>query len=192
MDVKNFYFDFETTGTRFWKNGIHQIAGIIEINGEEKERLDFKVKPYHAAIIEDEALAVGNVTREIIAEYMDMAECHRQICMMLGKYVDKFNKKDKFFLIGYNNASFDNPFLRAFFTQCNDNYFGSWFWSSSMDAMVLASEYLKSDRHKMIDFKQSTVAKELGIEIDETKLHDAVYDVQIMIKIYKHVTHNWK
>ena len=107
---------------------------------------------------------------------------------MLSKYVDKFDKKDKFFLVGYNNASFDNSFFRAFFVQNNDNYFGSWFWSNSLDAMVLASNFLINERNNMIDFKQSTVAKYLGIEVDETKLHDAEYDVNLMIQIFKKVT----
>lgn len=36
---KLFFFDLETTGVKFWKNGIHQIAGVIEIDGEVKEEL---------------------------------------------------------------------------------------------------------------------------------------------------------
>jgi len=104
---------------------------------------------------------------------------------MLSKYVDKFNKKDKFHLVGYNNASFDNAFFRAFFVQNNDVYFGSWFWSDSIDIMVLASFKLRNVRHELVDFKQSSVAKYLGIEIDDTKLHDAEYDIQICMKILK-------
>lgn len=185
--AKIFYYDTETTGVKHWKNGIHQISGAIEIDGEIKEYFDFKVKPYHLALIEDEALAIGNITRQDLETYIEMKDCYKQIIEMLSKYVDKFNKADKFFLVGYNNASFDNQFFRAFFVQSGDNYFGSWFWSDTHDAMVLASRYLMGDRHKMINFKQSTVAKQLGIEVDETKLHDAEYDVNLLIQIYKKV-----
>lgn len=187
--AKIFYYDTETTGVKFWKNGIHQISGAIEIDGEIKEYFNFKVKPYHLAVIEDEALAIGNVTRENLETYMDMKECYKVIVAMLSKYVDKFNKSDKFFLVGYNNASFDNSFFRAFFVQSGDNYFGSWFWSDSHDAMVLASYKLMGVRHTMENFKQSTVAKQLGIKVDETKLHDAEYDVNLLIQIYKSVTY---
>lgn len=184
---KLFFFDLETTGLKHWKNGIHQISGFIEIDGETKETFDFKTCPNPACLIEDEALAVSGLTKEIVLAYKPMTEVYKEIITMLSKYVDKFKKTDKFTLVGYNNASFDNPFFRAYFVQSNDNYFGSWFWSSSIDVMVLAAQKLLNERHLMKDFKQSTVAEYLGIEVDETKLHDAIYDVQIMKQIYDKV-----
>jgi DNA polymerase III subunit epsilon len=69
MAIKLFYFDTETTGPRFWANGIHQLAGIIEIDGVEKERFEFKIKIHPAAVIEDEALAVSGVTREDLVSF---------------------------------------------------------------------------------------------------------------------------
>lgn len=186
--MKLFYFDLETTGVRHWKNGIHQISGAIEIDGEIKEYFNFNVQPYHLALIEQEALDVSGVTKEDINLYKPFKDTYIQLCQLLSKYVSKFDKKDKFFLVGYNNASFDNAFLRAFFVQNSDNYFGSYFWSSHIDVMVLAAQYLMTKRHLMVDFKQSTVARELGINVDESKLHDAVYDVDIMVQIYKSIT----
>lgn len=185
--AKLFYFDLETTGVKHCKNGIHQISGAIEIDGEIKEYFNIKCQPYHAALIEDEALAIAGISKTYLETYLPFKEAYLLITELLSKYVDKFNKKDKFFLCGYNNASFDNSFFRAFFVQNGDNYFGSWFWSSSIDAMVLASQFLIDKRSEMIDFKQSTVAKFLGIEVDETKLHDAEYDVNLMVQIYKKV-----
>ena len=167
--AKLFYFDLETTGVKHWKNGIHQISGAIEIDGEIKEYFDFKVQPYHAAIIEKEALDIAGIIESDLLTYMPFKECYLAICKLLAKYVDKFDKKDKFFLVGYNNAGFDNSFFRAFFVQNMDNYFGSYFWSSHIDAMVLAGQHLMDIRPTMIDFKQSTVAKTLGIEVDESR-----------------------
>ena len=122
--MKLLFFDLETTGTNPGKHGIHQISGQIVIDGIVKESFDFHVQPNPKAIIEDEALAVAGVTREQIAQYPPMATVYAQFVAMLGKYVDKFNKKDKFFLVGYNNAAFDNQFLRGFFLQNADKYFG--------------------------------------------------------------------
>lgn len=186
--MKALYFDLETTGVCFWKHGIHQIAGIIEIDGVEKERFEYRVKPNAAALIEDEALAVAGVKRQELDFYCDMKGVYHNLTDLIGRYVDKYDKSDKYFLIGYNNASFDNPFFRAWFKQNGDDYFGSWFWSSSIDVMVLAAEYLKLDRHTMENFQQSTVAKKLGIEIDSNRLHDAVYDVEVCREIYKRIT----
>lgn len=182
--TKLFFFDIETTGVKFWKNGIHQISGCIEIDGEVKEEFNFNVKPNPACLIEDEALKVAGVTREQIAGYEDMKVVYAKIVNMLSKYVNRFDKTDKFFLVGYNNAPFDNPFFRAFFVQNGDQYFGSWFWSSAIDVMVLAANELKDIRHEMENFKLMTVAKTIGIEIDEAKLHDAMYDIYLTREIY--------
>ena len=94
-----------------------------------------------------------------------MREVYVKFVNMLSKYVDKFDKKDKFFLVGYNNASFDNHFLKAFFVQNGDHYF-----------------------YEMTDFKQETVARALGIQIDSAKLHDASYDIQLTKEIYNRIS----
>lgn len=186
--MKLFYYDVETTGVKYWRNGIHQISGAIEIDGEIKEYFDFKVRPYPDAIIDPKALEVGGVTLEQVMAYPPMSEVYSQILRMLGKYVDKYDKGDKFFLAGYNNAAFDNAFFRAFFVQNGDQYFGSWFWPHALDVYILASEYLKEVRPQMENFKLHTVAKQLGIEVDESKLHQADYDIDLTIQIYKIVT----
>lgn len=186
--MKLLYFDLETTGVKFWKNGIHQLSGAVEIDGEIKEYFNINMQPFKDAIIEDEALSIANIKREDLANYTPIGKAYNEFTMMLSKYVDKFNKQDKFHLVGYNSASFDNQFLRAWFVQNLDNYFGSWFWSCPIDAMVLAGQKLMNERHLMPNFQQGTVAKHLGIEVDESRLHDAVYDVEIMIQIYKKVT----
>lgn len=186
--MKLFFFDLETTGVNPAKNGIHQISGEIVIDGEVKESFDFKVQPNPLAQIEDEALAVAGVTRDQILQYPVMAEVYKQLTSMLGKYVDKFNKTDKFFLVGYNNALFDTQFFRGFFLQNKDNYFGSWFWSNSFDVMVLATPLLANKRHQMENFKLSTVAATLGIVVEEEKLHDASYDIYLTKSIFNIVT----
>lgn len=182
--MKIIFFDLETTGTLVNKHGIHQISGEIVIDGETKETFDFRVRPNPKAEILQEALDVGGVTKEQILAYPPMEVVYGQFTAMLGKYVDKFNKKDKFFLAGYNNAPFDNQFLRAWFLQNGDKYFGSWFWSNSIDVMVLATPYLAGKRAEMENFKQGTVAKALGIQIDENQLHDALYDIRVCRAIY--------
>nr|UWI02473.1 MAG: exonuclease [Bacteriophage sp.] len=188
--MKLVFFDLETTGTNPGKHGIHQISGQIVIDGAVKESFDFHVQPNPKALIEEEALKVGGVTREQILAYPPMQQVYQEFVAMLGKYVDKFNKKDKFFLVGYNNAAFDNQFLRGFFLQNGDQYFGSWFWSNSIDVMVLASAYLATRRPEMENFKLSTVAKTLGIVVNDDSLHDAMYDIELTKAVFDIVTGN--
>lgn len=183
--MKLLFFDLETTGTNPGKNGIHQISGQIVIDGIVKESFDFHVQPNPKAQIEEAALQVAGVTREQVLSYPAMGEVYAQFVAMLGKYVDKFNKKDKFFLVGYNNAAFDNQFLRGFFLQNGDNYFGSWFWANTIDVMVLATAYLAERRPEMENFKLSTVAKFLGVAVSDDSLHNAFYDIELTKAIYE-------
>lgn len=181
--AKLLYLDLETTGVHFWRHGIHEIAGTIVIDGEVKEHFEFFVRPNEKAEITDESLEVSGVTKEEIQSYPEMKTVHAQLCAVLSKYVNKFDKKDKFILTGYN-AKFDNDFLRGFFVQNGDDFYGSWFWSNPVDVMSLAGDYLIEERPNMINFKQMTVARQLGIEIDEKKLHKASYDISITMKIH--------
>lgn len=186
--MKQIFYDLETTGTKHWRNSIHQLSGMVVIDGEVKETFDYHVQPNPKADIEEEALAVAGVTKEQVMAYPPMWGVWHEFTTMLGKYVDKYDRTDKFFLCGYNNAPFDNQFLRAWFVQCGDNYFGSWFWSSAIDVMVLAAQALMEQRPQMKDFKLHTVAEQLGIEVDSEKLHDGLYDIQLTHEVYKRLT----
>lgn len=183
--MKLLFFDLETTGTNPGRNGIHQISGQIVIDGKHVQDFDFHVRPNPKAVIEDAALNVGCVTREQVLAYPPMGQVYKEFVAMLDKYVDKYNKKDKFFLVDYNNAAFDNQFLRGFFLQNGDNYFGSYFWSNSIDVMVLASAYIADRRADMENFKLSTVAKFLGVSVSDDSLHNALYDIELTRAVYE-------
>lgn len=176
---KIFYFDCETTGLNPTVNGIHQIALIVEVNGQTKERHDFRLAPFEGDVIEQSALEISGVTTLQIMAYPNPLEVYGKIVKILDKHCEKFNKTDKMYLAGFNNHKFDNEFLRAFFKKCGNNYFGSYFWSNSLDVMCLASVSLLKVRHKMTDFKLKTVSRALGIPVDEDKLHDALYDIDL-------------
>lgn len=181
---KLFFYDLETTGTNPGRNGIHQISGEIVIDGKSLETFDFKVQPNPKAQIEDAALAVGGVTREQIMAYPPMGQVYTQIVAMLAKYVNKYDKTDKFHLVGYNNRGFDDNFFRGFFLQNGDNYFGSWFWADSIDVLVLASTFLADRRAELPNFKLATVADFLGIDTTAGKLHDASFDIYVTKAVF--------
>lgn len=181
---KLFFYDLETTGTNPGRHGIHQISGEIVIDGKSVETFDFKVQPNPKAQIEDAALAVGGVTREQIMAYPPMGQVYTQLVTMLAKYVNKYDKTDKFHLVGYNNRGFDDNFFRGFFLQNGDNYFGSWFWADSIDVLVLASTFLAARRAELPNFKLATVADFLGIDTTAGKLHDASFDIFVTKAVF--------
>ena len=51
----------------------------------------------------------------------------------------------------------------------------------------LASNRFRKVRTQFDDFQQKTVAKALGIAVDESKLHDAEYDIDICMRIFNKV-----
>jgi len=185
--IKLFY-DLETTGVDVRKHGIHQLAGIIEIDDQVVASFDIRARPNPKAIIDDESLQISGATKEQIMSYQEMGLAYKEFINIFNRYVDKYSKTDKIFLVGYNNIYFDDTFLRAGFEQNGDQFFSAYFWKASLDVSALAAEYLLNRRADMPSFKLKRVCSELGIEVDETKLHNSVYDCQLLRQVYRIVT----
>lgn len=186
--MKRLYYDLETTGLNPAKHGIHQIAGIIEINGATIEKFNIKLQPNPKCTIEQTALDIAGVTREQINNYQPFPAGYTEFVNTISKHVDQYNKKDKFHLVGYNNRGFDDNFLRELFKQNGNEYFGSYFWNDGIDVLVMASYALESRRAELENFQLKTVAKFVGIEVDEKKLHDAFYDIELTKQILDIIT----
>lgn len=190
--IKKFFFDLETTGLDHTVNAIHQLSGCIEIDDTVVEEFNFKMRPWDGAIIEPKALETCNVDLETIMAYEPEEEVFKKFMAMVQRYVKKFDKKDKMYMIGFNNAAFDNRWLRRWYEMnMRDDYFNSFFWGNTLDVMVLASEYLLEKRVGMENFKLMNVARACGIEIDESKLHDAQYDIELTRNVYRIVTNRF-
>lgn len=185
--MKIFLYDLETTGLDYEKNAIHQLSGKIIINGETKEKFNFHMAPFKGAEISQEALNVSGVTEEQIKSYPHENYVYNQVMDMLNKYVSRYDRRDKMYLCGFNVHRFDNQFFRAWFERHGNHFFNSFFWSDSLDVMLLASPCLIDKRPYMQNFKQMSVAEALGITIDESKLHNADYDIELSQQIYDKV-----
>ena len=107
--MKLFFVDLETTGVDAEKNGITQIAAQIIVDGIEVQKLDYKVRPFKGQIISPEALEVTNTTIEELRSFPAPETVYATLSEVLGKYVKKFDKTDKFMFIAYNSM-FDNTF----------------------------------------------------------------------------------
>lgn len=182
--MKLIYIDVETTGIAFPQSGLIQLAGTIEIEGQKPKTFQYRIQPFPNDIIDEEALSINGITREAMAEYPSPRTVYNKFINLLEKYVDRYDRADKFHFIGYN-AIFDSNHLRAWFEKNGDTYFGSWFYFPPIDVMGMAAVHLMTRRAGMKDFKLLTVARELGLKVDETKAHDARYDITLTREMFK-------
>lgn len=183
--MKILYYDLETTGLDHKTHAIHQLSGSLEVDGKTVWDFDLNMRPFKGAMISKKALEVGGVTLDQLKAYPEESGVYKDFLMKIEQNVDRYNKRDKIFLCGYNNSSFDDDFLRQLFTRNGNKYFGAYFWADSLDVRVLAANRLKKERHKMQNFKLMTVAKYLGIDVDEDKAHDGKYDIEITKEVFK-------
>lgn len=191
-EQKLLFIDVETTGVNPERNGLTQISGCVQIGDEVKESFDYFVRPYPQDEIELSALEVTGMSRrqfllpdhpDFLAvpgqNFADPGEVFARLVAMLGQYVSKFDKTDKFQFVGYNAHSFDMPFMRRFWEKNGDRYFGSWFWFPCLDVMLVWAQILQPVRAELSNFKLATVARHCGVKVDETRLHDSLYDIEL-------------
>lgn len=182
--MKLIYIDVETTGISFPESGLVQLAGAIETPGAKPKFFQYRIRPFPGDVIDEEALEVNGITREELKTYPTPGKVYKDFINLLTTYVDRYDRADKFHFIGYN-AMFDSDHLRAWFEKNSDTYFGSWFYFPPIDVMNIAAVHLMTRRAGMKDFKLLTVAKGLGLAVDETKAHDARYDIGLTRKMFK-------
>ena len=189
---KLLFIDVETTGTDPERHGLTQISGCVQLGEEVTDQFDWYVRPYSHDVIEDAALAVTGMDRRQFLPpnhpdhlavagqvFHDPQDIYARLVELLGRHVDKFNKNDKFHFVGYNAHSFDMPFMRRFFEKNNDRYFGSWFWYPCLDVMLVWAQILQLSRAELPNFKLATVARHCGIQVDDSRLHDSGYDIEL-------------
>lgn len=179
--MKTLYFDVETTGLRPFKNEIVQLSGIIEIDGVVKETFNLRAKPEKLDTIQDSALKVIGFTKEELANFGERRDMYDQVIDLFDKYVNKFDKNDKFTPVGYN-VSFDMGFLRSFFLEFNDKFLGSYIYNGEVDVLQLVNIL----QHKGIietleNRKLETLCRFHNIEINA---HDALSDIEATRELY--------
>lgn len=190
---KKAFIDLETTGTDRNQNHIFQISGsITDLNDEILESFDFKFRPHSVLHLEESALEKTGMTGEMLRELpMDSDQAYGALISVLERHCNRYDKKDKLQFVAYN-AKFDDEFLRAFFAHKGDNYYGSWFWSPSICVMQMAAFFLIDHRGALPNFQLGTLCKAAELGWDESKAHDAQYDIQQTIALYKYLRENMK
>lgn len=177
--MKILYFDCETTGLDPVKNGIIQIAGIVEVDGEEVEKFDIKIKPFESDVVEDKALAVSGTTRDDVEKFDEPEKGYNKIIGMFDKYINKYDKGDKFVVCGYN-VRFDVDFLKEFFVKNKNPYLFAYIGRLKDSLYVI--RYLEIlGKIKTKNNKLGTVCEYFNINLKEA--HNALADIEATKKL---------
>jgi len=187
MNKKVFWFDVETTGLDPEQQDIIQLAFMIEIDDKIVEQHDMLMQPFNYNTISQEALDVHGRTIEEIKTYPDPHKTYTDLISILEKYVDRYNKEDKFNHACYNSR-FDLEFLKQFFIKNKDQYFGSWFNYKAIDPLSLLHILDGIGKISLTNYKLETVCKHFNIPLDA---HDALSDITATRDLTKHICSNY-
>ena len=177
------YFDVETTGLSAYDNSIIQIAGIIKVDGQEVDRFNFKMQPYRYDNISEQAIATHGISIDQMKQF-DLPEvAFKRLVGIFDKHVDKFNKKDKFVVAGYN-VNFDVKFLRQFFIKNGNDYLFSYLGLQKDPYPVI--NYLRTLGQINPDNAKLTSMCEYW-EIPLDNAHDALGDIEATVKVIDHL-----
>lgn len=183
--MKMIFFDLETTGVDFKESAVIQIGAILDIDGEEVDNIDIKLKPHDGATIESDALRVTGVTMEDLMENPERVSPRDGYIKFLEfcRFPKQVFAKDRILASGYNALGFDMPMFINLGQRAGDHYSYAKFHWPVIDVAAIAAGHLAKSRHTMKNFKLMTVAERLGISTDG-QAHDALFDVRVTRSIY--------
>ncbi len=177
--IKVFWFDTETSGINEKENSIIQLAAMIEIDGKLVAEKEFVMNPKTLTHkrVDQQALNVNGYTMKDIESFPPIHRIQKRIARWMNKFVDPFDKTDKFYAGGYN-VQFDIKFLQQLFIETGDKFFWSYFFFPTIDpSQILAFLEYAGKIPPFKDHKLTTVAKHFGVLEDNA--HDAMVDVRM-------------
>lgn len=184
MNIKMLWFDTETTGLDPILNDIIQISGQITINGQVMEEFNMKCQPTNWDNIQQGALDINKITIEQLKTYPQPELVYNKLLKMFKKYVNPFDKTDKFVAAG-QNVKFDIDMTQQFFKKHNDPYFFSFIHAGHFDTLHIAIMLEIKEKRKIFTkgYKLSQMCEALGIKLEDA--HDALNDIRATRELAK-------
>ncbi|WP_315335984.1 3'-5' exonuclease [Fusobacterium pseudoperiodonticum] len=179
---KIIFIDTETGGVNPEKAALIQLSGIIRIDKKDVEKFNFYIKPFENSEVNEKALEVQGRTLEELKtdKYVEEKEVYKQFIKLLDKYIDKYDRTDKFIVAGYN-VRFDVDILKAFFQRHGNNFLFSYLDSSMLDPLYSIRLLQIAEVLPVLENnKLETWCKHFGIEL---KAHDSLEDIEATKKL---------
>jgi len=178
------WIDTETTGIDSTKHGLTQLSCIVDEEGEIIDEFDVLIRPFKGCKVAKSALEKQNITKDDLINNPDRktySEAFELFIDFMSKYIDRYDKNQKFVLAG-KNVKFDIQFLREFFLKNDDSFFGSWFVYPSIDLDTLIAESVAFDDLTLFNYKLETICEAFDVKI--RKAHDSLYDIRATREVY--------
>lgn len=179
---KIIFIDTETGGVNPEKAALIQLSGIIRIDKKDVEKFNFYIKPFENSEVTEKALEVQGRTLEELKtdKYVEEKKVYKQFINFLDKYIDKYDRTDKFIVAGYN-VRFDVDILKAFFQRHGNNFLFSYLDSSMLDPLYSIRLLQIAEILPVLENnKLETWCKHFGIEL---KAHDSLEDIEATKKL---------
>lgn len=195
--AKILWLDLETTGTNEQVHGIVEIACILEINGKEVDSFHSYIRPREGTEYDPIAMTVNRHAIADLEEFPPEAEVFQAFLAKLDSWVDRYNKRDKLFIAGFN-CEFDLRHTEALFLRNKEQWFGSYFWRDVIDLRSIASYVLRDHRPDMLDGKLMSVAGQLLTKqqmleaLGGGEAHGADVDIRVTKEAFYNIVHGWE
>lgn len=175
--MKIIWIDVECGGLDPRLHDITEISGIIDIDGSPVEEFQLLLQPSMKQRVSLEALTLqGRTLDEVMSHPLTQREGREELIKIMGRYVDKYDRADKFIWAG-QKPTFDMDFLQHMWRTQGDPYFGAWFDHHPLDLMALIVALRQRGYYRdMVNLKLASICAAVGVELRNA--HNALEDVR--------------
>lgn len=186
--IKYILLDTESTGLDPKVHGLLEIAALFcEFDGVKlitKKTVYHKTKPDPDQIWDPVVLEKFPPDMKEINSRPSQRTVFLRFIDEIEHFVDKYNKDDKAYFVAWN-AVHDEGFVREWFNRQNHKFYGALFFPMHIDVLNILN-YLTTGIY-LDTYKLGEVCKLFGIPYDETKLHTADTDAELVRALFSMV-----
>lgn len=173
--IKLCFLDTETGGIEPAKHALLSVSMIIDIDGQSVAH-SWRIQPVPGKTITPEAMAVNGLNP---SEGLVSNNGYQQVINTLDAYISRYDRDDKLVLIGHN-VGFDEQFMREFFIDNHNIYYGSYFRYPSLCTCALTHLAVVTGRiPEPPNYRLRTCCQLFGVPFDIEQAHGSDYDVAV-------------
>lgn len=180
--IKRIFLRVKSLGPYPYKYDIVRLTVGFEVDNKMRQLYDFDISPttddYYSELWLKESGIELNPNK--VYNY-SVTKARTSLMEVMDRFINKFEKRDRAFLITYNDTKQDNLFFKSFLSG-GGIYLKSYCWDSHIDLRVLATEVLKYKATQLESFKLPYIAKTFGIY--NGVLENNLQELEAIYKIY--------